>query len=111
MSDGSKQVILLDTVSLSLYLIMGKASETIEWQRAIRAAAIDNSISLEDQQFTKDDVPVIVEKCINFVYAHGMCFCFGGMIHAWFHCGLGCRSKKSGQRVKAYLMNKSDFAI
>lgn len=69
---ASKQVIVLDTVSRSLYLIMGKASETMEWQRIIRAAAVNNSRSLADQQLTKDDVPVIVDKCINFVYAHGM---------------------------------------
>ncbi len=64
-------MILLDTVSRYLYLIMGRGSETAEWQRDIRAAAIDNSRDLEDQQLTKDDVPVIVDKCINFVYAHG----------------------------------------
>jgi len=65
-------VIALDTVSQSLYLIMGKASETVEWQRVIRATAIDNGIGLDDQQITKDEIPVIVEKCINFIYAHGI---------------------------------------
>ncbi|XKL63586.1 hypothetical protein PGB90_005950 [Kerria lacca] len=68
---GGKQVIQLDTVSRYLYLIMGRPSETSEWQRVIKAAAMDNSRGLEDQQLTKDDIPVIVEKCINFVYAHG----------------------------------------
>lgn len=66
-----QQVILLDTVSQSLYLIMGKASETVEWQKVLRVTATDNGISLDDQQITKDDIPVIVEKCINFIYAHG----------------------------------------
>lgn len=64
-------MILLDTVYQSLYLIMARTSETTEWHRIIRAAAIDSGISLEDQQLTKDDIPVIVEKCVNFVYAHG----------------------------------------
>ena len=66
-----QQVILLDTVSQSLYLIMGKTSETVEWQKVLRVTATDNGISLDDQQITKDDIPVIVEKCINFIYAHG----------------------------------------
>lgn len=70
-TDGNKQMILLDTVFQSLYLIMGRVSETNEWHRVIRAAAIDNGISLEDQQLTKDDIPVIVDKCVNFIYAHG----------------------------------------
>lgn len=70
-NDGNKQMILLDTVYQSLYLIMGRTSETSEWHRDIRAAAIDNGTSLEDQQLTKDDIPVIVDKCVNFVYAHG----------------------------------------
>ena len=64
-------MILLDTVYQTLYLVMGRTSETNEWHRVIRAAAIDNGISLEDQQLTKDDIPVIVDKCVNFVYAHG----------------------------------------
>lgn len=69
--EDNKQMILLDTVYQSLYLTLGRASETVEWHRVIRAAAIDNGISLEDQQLTKDDIPVIVDKCVNFVYAHG----------------------------------------
>lgn len=69
---ASKQVIVLDKVSRCLHLIMGKVNETVEWQRVLRAAAVNNSRNLADQQLTKDDIPVIVDKCINFVYAHGM---------------------------------------
>ncbi|KAK7590403.1 hypothetical protein V9T40_002016 [Parthenolecanium corni] len=68
---ASKQVIVLDKVSRCLHLIMGKVNETVEWQRVLRAAAVNNSRNLADQQLTKDDIPVIVDKCINFVYAHG----------------------------------------
>ena len=67
-----QQVIALDSVShQSLYLIMGKTSETVEWHRVLRVTATDNGICLDDQQITKDEIPVIVEKCINFIYAHG----------------------------------------
>lgn len=43
--------------------------------------AHNNGPSLKEQQLTKNDVPVLVDKCINFIYAHGkkktlvkMCF-------------------------------------
>lgn len=71
---SQQQVILLDTVSQSLYLVMGKMNETLEWQKQLKVTANDNGISLDDQQITKDEIPVIVEKCINFIYAHGTDF-------------------------------------
>lgn len=37
----------------------------------MRLAAHNNGALLEQQQLTKNDVPVIVEKCINFIYANG----------------------------------------
>lgn len=33
--------------------------------------AHNNGPSLKEQQLTKDDVAVLVDKCVNFVYAHG----------------------------------------
>lgn len=67
----SGPMILVDTPDQVLYLQMDNNRETKVWRQAIRAAAVDNGPTLTDQQLTKDDLPTIVDKCINFVYAHG----------------------------------------
>lgn len=41
------------------------------WCLIIQNEAYKNGRKLEEQQLTKEDVPVIVEKCINFIYANG----------------------------------------
>lgn len=41
------------------------------WRHIITEVAHNNGPSLKEQQLTKDDVPVLVDKCINFIYAHG----------------------------------------
>lgn len=64
-------MILVDTPDQVLYLQMDNSRETKAWRHTIRAAAVDNGPTLTDQQLTKDDLPTIVDKCINFVYAHG----------------------------------------
>lgn len=37
----------------------------------MKSEAHNNGANLDQQQLTKNYVPVIVEKCINFIYAHG----------------------------------------
>ncbi|KAF5288224.1 hypothetical protein FQA39_LY03992 [Lamprigera yunnana] len=54
-----------------LYLRMWTTRETKTWCHIVRLAAYNNGALLEQQQLTKNDVPVIVEKCINFIYAYG----------------------------------------
>lgn len=51
---------------------MDYARESKTWYSCIKTSAVGNGMNLEDQQLTKDYVPVIVDKCINFVYAHGI---------------------------------------
>lgn len=41
------------------------------WRHIITEVAHNNGPALKEQQLTKDDVPVLVDKCINFIYAHG----------------------------------------
>lgn len=41
------------------------------WRHIIQEVAHNNGPSLKEQQLTKDDVPVLVDKCINFIYVHG----------------------------------------
>ncbi|XP_075229129.1 rhoGAP_ARAP and RA_ARAPs domain-containing protein RhoGAP15B [Lycorma delicatula] len=64
--------ILVDTPDLAVYLQVDAARETKSWRQTIRAAAVDNGSNLCDQQLSRNDIPVIVEKCVNFVYAHGL---------------------------------------
>lgn len=41
------------------------------WCHIVKAEAQSNGANLDQQQLTKNYVPVIVEKCVNFIYAHG----------------------------------------
>ena len=51
---------------------MDYVRETKAWELAITAAALKNGPSLCEQQLTKDDVPTIVDKCLNFVHTQGV---------------------------------------
>jgi hypothetical protein len=64
-------LILVDFPGQALYLQMDVVRETVSWHGAIHAAAVDNGLHLAQQQLTREEIPVIVDKCINFVYAHG----------------------------------------
>lgn len=63
--------ILVDCQGLTLYFCMDTPDETKSWRKTIHDAAVRNGPNLDQQQLTKDDVPVIVDKCIKFVFAHG----------------------------------------
>lgn len=41
------------------------------WRNVIREEAHNNGHYLKNQQLTKDHIPVLVDKCINFIYTHG----------------------------------------
>lgn len=64
--------ILVDSTDQSVYLQMDVAKDTKSWRQTLKTAAVDNGPNLSDQQLSKNNIPVIVEKCINFVYAHGL---------------------------------------
>lgn len=55
----------------TLYLIMDSAKETKMWKAIVKDAAHSNGASLKQQQLTKENVPVLIDKCINFIYAYG----------------------------------------
>ena len=52
--------------------MVGAEKESAVWKSNIEVIAFNNSNVLRDQQVTHDDVPVIVDKCIKFVYSHGI---------------------------------------
>ncbi|XP_050076015.1 uncharacterized protein LOC126563382 [Anopheles maculipalpis] len=55
----------------TLYFVMGSPRETQIWHKVIRQVAHKNGPTLHSQQLTRGDVPVLIDKCINFIYAHG----------------------------------------
>ncbi|KAH8409277.1 hypothetical protein KR009_011815 [Drosophila setifemur] len=67
----SGPMLMIDCPPFAVYMIMSSARETKIWRHIIREVAHNNGFSLGDQQLTRYDVPVIVDKCINFVYIHG----------------------------------------
>ncbi|XP_045464625.1 arf-GAP with Rho-GAP domain, ANK repeat and PH domain-containing protein 2 [Harmonia axyridis] len=70
-SDNKGPNMLVDACDLVVYMRMWTTRETKIWCHLIRIASYDNGACLDEQQLTKNDVPVIVEKCINFIYLHG----------------------------------------
>ena len=46
--------------------------ETLHWKVMLESVAFNNGGgSLSELQLTRDDIPVIVEQCVNFVFRHG----------------------------------------
>lgn len=65
-------ILLIDLQDYTLYLQMDTSAETTSWEAAIKTAALQNGPELSQQQLTKDDVPTIVDKTINFINTHGL---------------------------------------
>ncbi|KAM3969013.1 rhoGAP_ARAP and RA_ARAPs domain-containing protein RhoGAP15B [Aphomia sociella] len=63
--------LLLDCPPTTLYLHFPHERELKSWRFMVRLAAHNNGTYLHHQQLTKDDVPVVVDKCLSFVYTHG----------------------------------------
>lgn len=63
--------ILLDCPPYTCYFAMNTARETKIWSVVIKDEAHTNGTQLRHQQLTKDNVPVFVDKCINFIYTNG----------------------------------------
>lgn len=55
-----------------MYLKFDADLEMLNWHHLIKAETINISFHLKDQQLSMDQVPVIVEKCLKFIYAHGI---------------------------------------
>lgn len=69
--DNGPQMLVDCAVGGTLYIRSALRRNTCAWRQAIRGAAHNNGAALDQQQITNDNIPVIVDKCINFVYAHG----------------------------------------
>ncbi|XP_076171289.1 rhoGAP_ARAP and RA_ARAPs domain-containing protein RhoGAP15B isoform X2 [Ptiloglossa arizonensis] len=70
---GSIPVVVVDTGGNgALHMAAPGTHEGSAWRHALYQAATTCGPALEQQQLTQDDVPVILDKCINFIYAHGI---------------------------------------
>ena len=50
---------------------MSNEKEVAVLREAMESVAFNTGNSLKDQQLTHEGLPVIVDKCIRFVYSHG----------------------------------------
>ena len=64
-------VLVIDYVDRSLYLMPVCEKECSILQSLIESTLYNNGGTLHEQQLTKDDIPVVVDKCIKFVYGQG----------------------------------------
>lgn len=65
------QNMIVDCTAVALYVRMWTQRETKAWARVIKQEAHNNGAKLDQQQLTKNEIPVIIEKCINFIYVNG----------------------------------------
>lgn len=74
--------IFIDCPPYTCYFIMMTERETKNWNIVLKDDAYANGTQLCHQQLTKDNVPVLIDKCVNFVYTHGMLFLLS--LHRFF---------------------------
>ncbi|XP_006624518.1 uncharacterized protein LOC102676352 isoform X4 [Apis dorsata] len=72
-SAGLVPVVVVDAGGTgALHIAAPGTHEGSAWRHALYQAAITCGPALEQQQLTQDNIPVILDKCINFIYAHGI---------------------------------------
>ncbi|XP_018357944.1 PREDICTED: uncharacterized protein LOC108757823 isoform X1 [Trachymyrmex cornetzi] len=70
---GTVPVVVVDAGgSGALHIATSGTHESTAWRHALYQAATNCGPALDQQQITQDNVPVILDKCVNFIYAHGM---------------------------------------
>ena len=69
---GNILVVVVDAGGTgALHLAAPLPTEAAAWRSALYQAATNCGPALDQQQLNQDNVPVILDKCINFIYAHG----------------------------------------
>ncbi len=69
----NSDVLTVDMICKILYVQTESPKITASWEKVIVGAAKQNGTEFHEMQLTMDNVPVIVDKCIDFLYAHGKC--------------------------------------
>ncbi|XP_013389585.1 arf-GAP with Rho-GAP domain, ANK repeat and PH domain-containing protein 1-like [Lingula anatina] len=62
---------VVDWPGRALYFQADMKKDTESWWKIIHSAATESGPKLDEQQLTQEDIPVIVDKCIKFISAHG----------------------------------------
>ncbi|XP_013413383.1 arf-GAP with Rho-GAP domain, ANK repeat and PH domain-containing protein 1 isoform X1 [Lingula anatina] len=62
---------VVDWPGRALYFQADMKKDTESWWKIIHTAATESGPKLDEQQLTQEDIPVIVDKCIKFISAHG----------------------------------------
>lgn len=71
---GAVPVVVVDaggSGACALHIATPGTHEASAWRHALYQAATNCGPALDQQQLTQDNVPVILDKCINFIYVHG----------------------------------------
>ncbi|CAL8078882.1 unnamed protein product [Orchesella dallaii] len=64
-------VLTVDFISKILYIQTESSKVTSSWEKVIKSTSSMNGSEFHEMQLTLDNVPVIVDKCIDFLCAHG----------------------------------------
>lgn len=67
----NSEVLIIDMSVKIFYIQTENGKVTSGWVKVIQEAAKRNGTRFEEMQLTIKNVPVIVNKCIDFLYAHG----------------------------------------
>lgn len=69
----NRPVLVIDHVEGSLYIMPVTEKECLTLKAWVEQAAFNPGprTHLEDHQLTREDIPVIVDKCVKFVYSQG----------------------------------------
>ena len=65
-------ILLIDNIIKLFYIQTESSKVTNSWEKSIKATASINGSDFEEMQLTHEEVPVTVDKCIDFVYTHGL---------------------------------------
>ncbi|XP_033111137.1 arf-GAP with Rho-GAP domain, ANK repeat and PH domain-containing protein 1-like isoform X2 [Anneissia japonica] len=69
---STEQTICVCFPDKSLYLRSENKENSDRWHTAIQSTLYESGTSLENQQLTKDNIPVVVSECISFVEKNGL---------------------------------------
>ncbi|ODN03250.1 Arf-GAP with Rho-GAP domain, ANK repeat and PH domain-containing protein 2, partial [Orchesella cincta] len=64
-------VLTVDFICKILYIQTESSKVTSSWEKVIKSTSSQNGSEFHEMQLTLDNVPVIVDKCIDFLCAHG----------------------------------------
>lgn len=102
-------VLVVDFIDRSLYIQTRSEKDSLHWQEVIEQIAFNNASCLSDQQVTRDEVPVIVEQCVNFVFRHG-CLTEGIYRHSGVKRKIDRLLEEFGKNAWSVALTREEFS-